>query len=190
MAVISSDGANYNIGGIDIYFDSTVAHASLLLGTTRGSAFRGAWRNIGNIVSAEFNPDVTYVDHYISVKGSRRKDLTQPTTKALNVNFVFDEVNATNLRRFFLASNLGAQTNRLAPMEKALLNGSVSMLFHTDIGRDFVYSIPKATIKPDGALAMNTEEWWTGPMVLEVLYYATGQYASKPYGLLDTSAIA
>ena len=190
MAVISSDGANYNIGGIDIYFDSTVAHASLLLGTGRGAAFRTAWRNIGNIVSAEFNPDVTYVDHYISIKGSRRKDLTQPTTKALNVNFVFDEVNATNLRRFFLASNLGAQTNRLAPMEKALLNGSVSMLFHTDIGRDFVYSIPKATIKPDGALAMNTEEWWTGPMVLEVLYYATGQYASKPYGLLDTSAIA
>ena len=190
MAVLSDSGANYNIGGIDIYFDPSIAHASLLLGTTRGSAFRLAGRNIGNIVSAEFNPDITYVDHFISVKGSRRKDLTQPTTKALNINFVFDEVNASNLRRFFLASKLGAAANRLAPMEKPLLTGSVSMLFNTDVGKDFVYSIPKATIKPDGALAMNTEEWWSGPMVLEVLYYATGQYASKPYGLLDTSAIS
>lgn len=160
-----------------------------MLGTVEGATFRTAARNIGNVVSAEFNPDITYVDHFISVKGSRRRDLIQPTTKALTINFTFDEINASNLRRFFLASKLAGAANYLAPMEKALPTGSVSILFQTDVGRDFVYSIPKAIIRPDGALAMNTEDWWSGPMVLDVLYYATGQWASKPYGKINTESI-
>jgi len=188
MATIKT--GNYTIGGIDIYFDPSEAHASLLLGTPDGSKFRTTKRNIGNVVSAEFNPDITYVDHFISVKGARRKDLTQPTTKALSINFTFDEINATNLKRFFLASSLGGGVKFLAPLEKALPTGSVSVLFSTDVGRDFAYNIPKAVIRPDGALAMNTEDWWSGPMVLEVLFYNTGQYASKPYGKIDTSVIA
>ena len=182
---------NYTIGGIDIYYDPATAHASLLGGSPSGTAFRATGkRNIGNVVSAEFNPDITYVDHFISVKGARRRDLIQPTTKSLMINFTFDEINASNLKRFFLASALGGTIKKLAPMEKALPTGSVSMLFHTDVGRDFVYSIPYAIIRPDGALAMNIEDWWSGPMVLDVLYYATDQWASKPYGIIDMTAIA
>jgi hypothetical protein len=181
---------NYTIGGIDIFFDPTEGHASLLLGTPEGSVFRHAKRNIGNVVSAEFNPDVTYVDHFISVEGARRRDLIQPTTKSLTINFTFDEINATNMKRFFLASALGGSAKLLAPMEKALPTGSVSVRFITDVGRDFAYNIPKAIIRPDGALAMNTEDWWTGPMVLDILYYATSHWASKPYGKIDMSAVA
>lgn len=183
MATIST--SNYTLGGIDLYFDASIAHASLLdtTGTVSpGSNFRTSARSVGNIVSAEFNPDVTYLDHWISVRGSRRKDKTQPVQKAISINFQFDEVNGDNIKRFFLASKLG--TNKYAVMEKPLLEGAVSMVFWTDVGTQFVYNIPKATIRPDGAMAMNTEDWWTGPMVLEVLFYNTGHYASKPYGVI------
>ena len=183
MATVSAN--NYTIGGIDLYFEASIAHASLLAtdGGWVGSAFRTSARNLGNIVSAEFNPDVTYVEHYISVAGARRKDAEQPLTKNLSIPFVFDEINEANMKKFFMASSLG--NGKYAPMEEPLVYGSVSIRFSTDVGTDMVYSIPKATIRPDGAMAMNIEDWWNGPMVVDVYYYNSGQYASKPYGVLD-----
>ena len=84
-----------------------------------------------------------------------------------------------------LASNLGS--NKMAPMEKKLPKGSVSMLFRTNTGNDFVYSIPKAILRPDGAWAFEIEDWHNAPMILDVLFYNTGSWASKPYGVMDFS---
>lgn len=186
MATIST--GNYTIGNVDLYFEASIAHASLLdtTGTvTVGSNFRSVGRNLGNIVTAEAAVDVSYIDHFISINGQRRKDKIQANTRSLTIPFTFDEINETNLQRFFLASSLG--NNKLAVLEEPLIEGSVSMLVRTDIGPDLVYSIPKAVIRPDGNLSINTEDWWSAPMVIEVLHYNTGQYASKPYGVLDTS---
>jgi len=187
MATITTN--NYRIGGCDIYFDTSVAHASLLATNTAqqtvGSPFRVAKRNMGNIVTQEFSPDVTYIEHYISKNGSRSKDLTQVNNKAITIPFTFDEINGTNLKRFFLGSNIQAgNKTKIAIMQEALRTGSVSLLFRTAIGRTFAYTCPKAVIRPDGAMALNVEDWWTAPMVLEVLYYDTGEWASKPYGLI------
>lgn len=189
MATISTN--NYTIGGVDLYFDDANAHASLIdtTGTvTVGSNFRNTARSLGNIVTSEIALDVTYVDHFISVNGSRRKDKIQANTRSLTIPFTFDEMNEANLKKFFLASSLG--NNRLAVLQNPLNEGSVSLLFRSDVGPDLVYSIPKCTIKPDGNLTTNTEDWWTGPLVIEVLHYSTGQWASKPYGILDTSPAA
>lgn len=179
---------NYTVGAISLYFEASIAHASLLVTATPGqntvgSPFRITSRNLGNIVTGELAPDVTYLDHFISVNGARRKDKTVAITKSLTIPFTFDEINENNLKRFFLASSLG--NNKLAVNEQPLQEGSVSLLFRTDVGNDFVYSIPKAIIRPDGNLAMNIESWWEAPMVIEVLHYDT--WASKPYGVLDLS---
>lgn len=189
MATISTN--NYTIGGVDLYFEASVGHASLNLivaTNTVGSAFRLAGRNLGNVVTSEIALDVTYVDHFISVNGSRRKDKIQANTRSLMIPFTFDEMNEANLKRFFLASSLGG--NKLAVLQNPLNEGSVSLLFRSDVGPDLVYSIPKCIIKPDGNLTTNTEDWWSGPLVIEVLHYDTGQWASKPYGVLDTSPAA
>ena len=177
------------IGGIDLYFEASIAHASLLdtAGTVQvGSNFRTSSRNLGNIVSAEFNPDITYVEHYISKKGKRKKDKMVSNMESLTIPFTFDEVNANNMKKFFLASACDSNdTDKLAVLEDPLIEGSVSINFLTEVGQSIIYSIPKATIRPDGALPMNTEDWWSGPMVIEVLHYDTDHWASKPYGLLD-----
>lgn len=184
------DTNNYTIGGVDLYFNASIAHGSLFAtptgGGLAGSAFRHAGNNLGNIVSAEITPDVTYVEHFISVLGKRRKDKVSANTEALTIPFVFDEMNDDNLKKFMMASFL--QTDKHAPMQKSLLTGSMSLHFRTDVGQNLFYSAPKVTLRPDGPLGINPEDWWTAPMVMEVLYYeATDHYASKPYGMIDTS---
>jgi len=170
----------------------SIAHASLLATSSsvsgKGGAFRTSGRNLGNIVTAEIAPDVTYVDHFTSVKGKRKKDKIMANTESLTIPFTFDEVNYNNLKKFFLGSALSSNT--IAVLEEPLVQGSAQLFFNTDTGNDITYFIPKCTIRPDGNLAVNTEDWWTGPMVIEVLYYDSGSWASKPFGMVLASNIS
>jgi hypothetical protein len=190
MATVNTD--NYTIGQIDLYFEASVNHASLLatktsVSTGKGGAFRTATRNLGNIVTSEFGSDTTYVDHYIHSCGKRVKDKVAANTFSLSIPFTFDEMNEDNLQRFFLASSLG--THKLAPLEEPIKEGSAQLVFRTDVGQDLTYFMPKVQIRPDGPMSISDEEWWTGPMVLEVLHYNTDHWASKQFGLLFASTI-
>lgn len=190
MGTISTD--NYTIGGIDLYFNPTVAHASLLatdpsVASGLGGAFRVAGNNVGNVVSAEITPDVTYVEHYISDCGKKKKDKTTAQLVNISIPITFDEMNYNNLKRFFLASYLSS--TKMGVMEEPLTEGSAQFVFKTNVGIDMTYFIPKCTLRPDGALTTSMEDWWSGPLVLDVLYYNTSHWASKPYGMVLASTI-
>jgi len=183
---------NYTIGMVDLYFEATVAHASLLatdstVETGKGGAFRTDARSLGNIVGLELNPDITYVDHFVADRGTRKKDKTTTSMVSLTIPFTFDEMNYNNLQRYFVGSSLSNTT--IAPFEKALFTGCAQMVFRTDVGKGMTYFIPKCQIRPNGSLAISGESWWTGPCVLEILYYNTDHWASKPYGLVLASDI-
>ncbi len=183
MATVNTD--NYLITGVDLYFEASIAHASLLdtSGTTMvGSSFRTTARNLGNITTLDISPTVSYVEHFISVNGKRKKDKIAANEESVTIPFTFDEINENNMKRFFLASSLG--NNKLALMQKPLIEGSVSLKITTDVGNDMVLSIPKAIIRPDGNLSFGDgTSWTTAPMSLEILYYDS--WASKPFGVLD-----
>lgn len=192
MGTIST--GNYTIGQVDMYFEATSAHASLLatdpsVASGLGGAFRSSDRDLGNIVGAEIANDVTYIEHFVADKGSRKKDHVAAGTIAVSIPFQFDEINFNNMKRFFLASDLDGGGTKLAVGEKALSIGCAQLYFNTDVGNDIVYFIPKCIIRPDGNLAINDEDWWSGPMVLEILHYETGQWASKPYGMVLASNV-
>lgn len=190
MATVSSN--NYTIGMVDLYFTASVAHASLLatdssVQTGLGGAFRTSANSLGNVVGLELNPDVTYVDHFVADRGERKKDKTTVSMVSLTMPFTFDEMNYNNLRRYFIGSSLS--NTKIAPFEKPLFEGSAQMVFRTDVGKGMTYFIPKCQIRPNGSLAISGETWWTGPCVLEILYYNTSHWASKPYGLVLASDI-
>lgn len=199
MATIDSD--SYTIGGIDLYYAATINHTSLESGTLNGigSDFRISAHNLGNIVVAEFAPDVTYLDHLtITAAGDRQKDHVVTTMKNLTIPFQFDEMNEANLRKFFQGDDVSASCNAGTPLFKVMTNtleyGSAQIYFRTDIGQDIVYMIPKCTLRPDGNMAMNIEDWWTGPMVLDVLHNtwtpnAIASDVNAPYGLISIKAI-
>ena len=166
-----------------LYYNATIADPDLTNATFLTDA-----NSLGNIVTSEINPAVTYVDHYISDDGKRRKDHNVVNEVTVTIPFTFDEMNAANIKKFFLASLLA--TDRYAPFELSEQKGCAVLRFTTTVGQDLVYYVPKCTLRPDGPLSINPEDWWTGPMVIDVLYYNENSWASKPYGYMDTSSIA
>jgi len=200
MAVVSAN--NYTIGGVDLYFAATTNHVKLDSGTTNGigSDFRTDNKNLGNIVVAEFAPDITFLEHFITTSaGDKRKDHMVTSGKNITIPFTFDEMNEANLRKYFQGGNTTASTGTATPTFKVMSNtleyGSAQLRFRTDIGQDIVYMIPKCIVRPDGNLAMNIEDWWTAPMVIEILYntWTPNNLASDidaPYGLITTLAIS
>jgi len=168
---------------VALYYNATIADPDLTTATFLTDA-----NSLGNIVTSEINPAVTYIDHYISDDGKRRKDHNVVNEVTVTIPFTFDEMNAANIKKFFLASLLA--TDRYAPFELSEQKGCAVLRFTTTVGQDLVYYVPKCTLRPDGPLSINPEDWWTGPMVIDVLYYNESHWASKPYGYMDTSSIA
>lgn len=173
---------NYTIGQVSLYYNATVAWADLTTATMLTDTY-----SLGNIVTSEINPAVTYIEHFISDDGKRRKDFQTTGEISVTIPFTFDEMNAGNIQKFFLGSLLA--TDRIAPFEMPLAQGCAVLRFTTEVGQDMVYYIPKCTLRPDGALGINPEDWWSAPMVIDVMFYNESHWASKPYGYIDTSSI-
>ena len=174
---------NYTIGQVALYYNATIAWADLTTATMLTSTY-----SLGNIVTSEINPAVTYIDHYISDDGRRRKDFTALGEVTVTIPFTFDEMNDGNIQKFFLGSLLA--TDVIAPFELPLQKGCAVLRFTTEVGQDLTYYIPKCTLRPDGPLSINPEDWWSAPMVIDVLFYDTDHWASKPYGYLSMAAVA
>jgi len=180
--------SNYTIGGAELYYSTTVANASL--STLASSDFRTAGNSFGNIVSIEMAPEVTYIEHWVSTNGKRVKDKVVGNTSQININFTVDEISLENLGRFFMGSVTGSVIDVL---ENTLDEGSAQLKFTTDIGRDLYYDIPKCVIRIDGALSTSGEDWWSAPMVLEVLEYSTSDgnvatWLNAPFGKITWKA--
>lgn len=190
MSTVDSD--SYTIGGVDLYFNASPGYASLLatdpaVASGLGGAMRSNTNNLGNITSVEINPEVSYIEHFISDCGLQKRDKKATNMTSMTINFTFDEINSANLKKYFAASTLG--TGKLAVFEQALTEGAAQIVFKTNVGQDLTYFIPKCTISADGPLGINRDDWWTGPMTLDVLFYDTGSWASKPYGMVLASTI-
>jgi len=193
MSTLST--GNLTVGAVSLYFNASVVSSVLITASNyvasgKGGQFRTAANNLGNIVTSEIAPDVTYLEHFIADKGRQKKDKIAANVTNISIPFTFDELNFANLRKFFLASDLAGGGTSLAVFEKALQEGCAQLYFNTDVGKDMTYFIPNCILRPDGALGGGDgSEWWTGPMVLDVLHYDTGHWASKPYGFVFASAV-
>lgn len=189
MTTINTE--NYTIGGAKLYFCSTVADDRCL--ANAGASLQITQYSLGNIVTSEITPDVTYVEHWVSSNGKRVKDKIVANTSQIMINFTFDEMNQDNLSRFFMGDNVASD---IQVLQNTLDEGCANLVVTTAIGQDLTYYIPKCVIRPDGALDLNTEDWHTAPMVIEVLEYQTGDTASSllnatwlqsPFGRVSTS---
>jgi len=186
-STISTD--HYTIGGGELYFAATIADEKMLSGSA--PTFCDNAHSLGNITDVSITPDVTYIDHYVSSKGKRVKDKTVANTVSLNIGFTFDEMNYANINKFMLGDLSGSTVKVL---QNTLEEGSAVLRVNTDIGKSMVYRIPKCTLKPEGDLSLNEEDWQTGAFNLEVLEYVDGDssnatinasWIAAPFGILD-----
>ena len=70
---------------------------------------------------------------------------------------------------------------------------SAQIYFTTQVGRDFIYKIPRAALKADGNLSFEAEDWMSANMMLDVLYDTTFTQGSPtarsaPYGYICYAA--
>ena len=180
--------SNYTVGQGSLYFSTTIANASLDT-TPLATDFRHGGNSLGNIVNIELNPEVTYLEHFVTQNGKRVKDKIIEQQVAIMINFTFDEMNEDNLARFFFATETASL---LSVLESTTDEGSAVLYTTTDVGRDLLYKIPKCALRPDGPLPLNAEDWWQAPMVLEVLRYQSADgsnatWIAAPFGTMQVS---
>ena len=197
MATVST--GNYTIGGVSLYFNATSAQSSLMatdpsVASGLGGAFRVAGNNLGNIVTAEIAPDVTYVEHWKSDNGALVKDKEVVNKKSINITFTFDEMNQNNLRRFLMGTNSTA--SKFTVLDNVLEEGCGQLIIKTAVGQDFIYRFPKCTLRPDGALTLDPESWHEAGFVLNIIEYISGDHSNAtlnatwltmPFGEFDSA---
>ena len=186
---INSD--NYSVGMAYIYIHNTTGSTGLAsIDEQIASAAYHTHFCVGNTTAVEIAPDVTYLDHFISVNGERRRDKTVSTTHAIAVTFTFDEINATNIKRFLYGETAVAASPTFIVNASPVKEVACQVRFTTSVGRDFIYKIPKAALKADGGLSFEAEDWMNANMQIDVLYDNgyTHNSSAAPYGYVDFSA--
>lgn len=186
---INSD--NYTVGMAYVFLHPTTGSTGLAsIDAQIASASYHTHFCVGNTTNVEIAPDITYLDHFISVNGERRKDKTVVTQKAITVTFTFDEINATNVRRFLYGADAVTASPTFIVNASPAKEFSAQIYFTTVVGNDFIYKIPKATLKTDGNLAFDAEDWMNANMMLDVLYDSsyTHNTTDAPYGYVNFAA--
>jgi len=187
--VIKSD--NYSVGMAYIYIHNTTGTTGLAsIDAQIASAAYHTHFCVGNTTSVEITPDVTYLDHFISINGERRRDKTVSTQHAIAVNFTLDEINATNIMRFMYGEAAVSASPTFIVNASPVKEVACQVVFTTSVGRDLIYKIPKAALKSDGGLSFEAEEWMSANMMLDVLYDGdyTHNSTAAPYGYVNFAA--
>jgi hypothetical protein len=183
--------ANYSVGMAYIYIHNTTGTTGLAsIDAQIASASYHTHFCVGNTTAVEISPDVTYLDHFISVNGERRRDKTVSTSHSISVNFTFDEINATNIKRFLYGEEAVTASPTFIVNASPVKEVAAQVVFTTSVGRDLIYKIPKAALKADGGLSFEAEDWMSGNMILDVLYDNTFTHnsTSAPYGYVNFAA--
>lgn len=183
--------ANYSVGMAYIFIHNTAGSTGLAsIDEQIASASYHTHFMVGNTTAVEISPDVTYLDHFISVNGERRRDKTVSTTHSITISFTFDEINSTNIKRFLYGETAVAASPTFIVNASPVKEVAAQVVFRTAVGRDFVYKIPTAALKADGGLSFESEDWLNANMTLDVLYNNsyTHNSTSAPYGYVDFSA--
>ena len=190
---MSTNTNDYSVGMARIYWTNPGTVATQV-DSVIGAIALGAANayDLGNVTAAEIGLDVTYLEHFISYAGDRRKDKTAAITKVINIPVTFDQINATTLTHFFSASPISSSRHIVLAKDTQPPVGCGVLVFYTDTGKDFYYAIPKGSIKAEGALSFNAEDWMNIPMSIEVLHHSTYNARSSatpaPFGFIDLTA--
>ncbi|NIU83302.1 MAG: hypothetical protein GWN64_07430 [Candidatus Thorarchaeota archaeon] len=189
------DNTNYTVGMAYVFIHDTTSTTGLkALDAQVASEYADDYGStnycVGNTMAVEIAPDITYLDHFISINGERRRDKSISTTKSISVNFTFDEINSTNIKRFLYGETAVAASPTFIVNASPTKEVSAQIVFNTSVGNDFIYKIPYAVLKTDGSLSFDPEDWMNANMVLDVLYDSeyTHNGTAAPYGYVDFSA--
>lgn len=162
---------NYTIGGLRFYF------------TPSG----GSELYFGNVVTGSFSSDITFLDHFTAKTGTRVKDRSIVQEIAVTVNLTVDEPTQELMNYFMLGGTITAGV--FAPYTNLERNGSARLFGVSDTGNQWLWEIPKCTLKPDGEFSYNDQDWSQFSFIVEVLDNSSAT-PTTPYGEVTHSGVA
>jgi len=144
---------------------------------------------LGNVVTGAFSSDITFLDHYTAKSGTRSKDRSIVQELAVNINLTMDEPNVDAMNLFMLGGTIDAATGtpeyrRFAPFTKTERNGGARLGGVSDTGNEFIWTIRRSTLKPDGEFSYNDQDWSQFSFILEVLDNSSEDNV-YPFGFMD-----
>jgi hypothetical protein len=143
---------------------------------------------LGNVVTGEIAPDITYLDHFTAKSGTRKKDRSIVQEIMVPINLTLDEPNVDAMNYFMLGGAIAAGTyptgltpQVFQPYTDLDKKGGCRLAGVSDSGNEWVWEIPRCSFKPDGAFSYNDQDWSQFSFIVEVLD-ASDESATKPYG--------
>jgi len=145
------------------------------------SAFPGAgaasWVHIGNCPTIELEQTIERLPHYSSQSGLRVKDKNPVVQTDYMVNFDCDEMAASVLQKYLMASATG---NTYHGMQSPNTEYAIRFVSDNPIGPDQVWYFWKCTISPNGSLSLIGDEWMVMSFTAEGLS-DSANHSSSPY---------
>jgi len=137
----------------------------------------GDFRDVGNCT--DFNVEVTEesLPHYSSRSGIRKKDKTATLEIGYNLNFTLDENSVANLAMFLRGTASG---NVISAATNLDVEFAIKFASDNPVGPDQTWEFWKATLKPNGAMNLISEEWVSMSFTGEGLADDTN-HADSPY---------
>ena len=104
------------------------------------------------------------------------------------INLTLDEPNVDNMNLFMLGGDVtitaGSPVSRqFAPYTNTERNGGARLAGVSDTGNEWVWTVNKATVKPDGDFTYDDQDWSQFNFIVEVL--SDSDTPSQPFGVID-----
>lgn len=143
----SPNTGNYSIPKANVYF----------------TPVGGERRHMGNIPGAQMDQEITRLEHYSAMAGTRIRDFTAVTSKAANITLTFEEMTRQNMQLALLGGDLEEDPNSTEGEDSFLIGaadaitGRLEIIATNDIGPKWNFDFPSVTFIPEGAVDFITD---------------------------------
>lgn len=138
--------ANYYIGKGHVYFKKT------------GDA---EFRDLGNVPTLEFTPDLTSLEHFSSREGVRTKDRTVVVEKKGTLRIVAEEWDAQNMA-LQLLGDISTDTEGRSVIDifsQNAISGELKFIGTNDVGPKWEFHFLKVDFIPSASISPISDEW-------------------------------
>lgn len=154
----------------------TVGKGVLSIAQWSGGA-PGTYTDVGNCSAIEVEVTEEKLDHFSSRSGIRLKDKQITLEIGYTVNFTLDEVSVNNLRLFIKGT---LSNNKLYANQNMNAEFALRFVSANPAGPDETWNFWRATLSPNGAFSLISDEWATLAFTAEGLADTTN-HSDSPY---------
>jgi hypothetical protein len=154
-----------------------------------GEVTRNKELYLGNVVTGSFQSEINFLDHFTAKTGTRTKDRSIVQEISVTINLTMDEPNVDAMNLFMLGGTVSTtagppQIKSFKPFTNTERNGGARLAGVSDSGNEWIWTIYRSTLKPDGEFAYNDQDWSQFSFILEVLDNSS-EDATTPFGTMD-----